>query len=192
MPDATLAPAPEEVRSSKAIWIRGTLLGGLVLALTLVGWTWRHPAVFHDAGGWGVGSKTWDVNAPFYVGMSYEKPDAEGTITIHSVHAVDLSAADDAVVEFFVCTVDPKGGSSAIGSASEASIRGECSSLVPAAGATLELNAHPRQQLLVAVTLPHPGRVKLAGLDVSYSHGWQRGTQRIGGDVELRAVAKRD
>jgi hypothetical protein len=57
---------------------------------------------------------------------------------------------------------------------------------VPVEGATLELNADPYQQLVMAVMLTKAGRVHVEGVDLDYSHGWQRGTQRIGGDFDVR------
>ena len=37
----------------------------------------------------------------------------------------------------------------------------------------------------MAVSLSHAGRVKVEGLDLDYSLGWQHGTQRTGGEVDL-------
>jgi hypothetical protein len=50
----------------------------------------------------------------------------------------------------------------------------------------LELNADPYQQLVMAVMLTKAGRDHVEGVDLDYSHGWQRGTQRIGGDFDVR------
>jgi hypothetical protein len=53
----------------------------------------------------------------------------------------------------------------------------------------MRLNAEPPQQLVVEVRLAPSGQVSIQGLEVTYSHGWQRGTQVIGGDVEIKATA---
>ena len=58
-----------------------------------------------------------------------------------------------------------------------------CDALVPADGATLRLDADPMQQVVMAVTLRQPGRVRVDGMDLEYTLGWQAGTQRIGGEV---------
>ncbi|HET7736559.1 MAG TPA: hypothetical protein VFK52_11320 [Nocardioidaceae bacterium] len=186
--DAT-SPPVDEVRPGPSHWRRAVLAVALASCLAVLGWFWRHPEAFDDAGGWGVGSDSWRVNAPMYVGMSYAQPDAEGTVRIHSVKAADLSAPSDAVIEFFVCTIDPDGDASAIGAIGDP-ISDACASLVPAEGAKLDLDAKPMQQLVVAMTLPTPGRLSMTGVDVTYSYGWRRGTQRIGGDIDLKAATR--
>jgi hypothetical protein len=162
-----------------------TLALALVAGLAVLGWTWRHPTAFPEAGGWGVGSHQRPVGAPFYVGMTSENHDARGTVTIHSARAHVVRDSAAAEIEFFVCTVDPSSGVGSIGAVPQSEIHHECSALVPAEGAKMRLNATPRQQVVMAVSLSHAGRVKVEGLDLDYSHGWQHGTQRTGGEVDL-------
>ena len=91
----------------------------------------------------------------------------------------------DTDVTFYVCTIAPLAGVGAIGSSNEDDIHEYCGSLVPAEGATLRLHASPMQQVVMAVTLRRPGRVRIDGVDLDYRLGWQAGTQRIGGEVRL-------
>lgn len=171
-------------------WFRGVLGAFVVLALIALGLlvsVWRHPSAFPEAGGWGVGKRHQKINEPVFVGMTFPYGDAEGTVSIDTVkgHAVTDTAA--AELAYFVCTIDTSAGG-ALGTGSQADVDEFCSTLTPADGATLSLG---REQLLLEVTPTRQGVVKIHGLDVTYTHGWQHGTQRIGGDVEVLTVGSR-
>ncbi len=167
-------------------WIVLWLLAPIVVAaLVILGDRWRHPTVFPEAGGWGTGSRNFPVGVPLYVGMTYEQQGERGTVTIRDVHAHIVRNTSGATAEFFVCTIATRSDSGAIGSVSGDEIHDYCQTLVPATGARVELNAQPLQQVVMAVTNAHPGRVRIAGMDLSYSHSWQRGTQRTGGVIVL-------
>lgn len=153
-------------------------IAGLVVLASL----WRHPGAFEDAGGWAAGNEHAEVGEPLYVGMSYENGDGGGSITIHGVVPHIVSDTAGAAVTFFVCTVDPD-VVGAVGVVGDDEIRQECAEIAPADGATMGLNATPRQQVVMAVTLGHAGRVEIDGIDIDYSHGWQSGTQHTGGEV---------
>jgi hypothetical protein len=157
----------------------------LVVSSVLLGLEWRHPDAFRAGGGWGVSNDQWPTNKPLYVGMSYEHRDASGTVSIHSARAIGMRDSADSIIDFLVCTIDPEGGVGAVGIVGPAEIQRECRALEPAEGATLELNADPHQQLVLAVTLTRAGGISLRGVELTYSHGWRRGTQRIGGEVEV-------
>ena len=158
----------------------------VVAGLAVVGWVWRHPTAFREAGGWGLSHRSWPVDTPLYIGMTYETPDAEGRVTIHAARAKEVRDSANSVIDFFVCTVDATSGVGAIGAVPESDIHDECSSLVPAEGASMELNAKPRQQVVMAVSLARPGRIQVRGVELTYSHGWRRGTQLVGGEIDLR------
>lgn len=154
----------------------------LVAGLGVAGWRWREISVYPEAGGWGMGARTWKIGKPIYIGMSYEKDDAHGTITITSARPDVVHDSADAHIGFYVCTVNTA-ETGAIGSSDERDMRRFCSSLVPADGARLKLNAHPFQQVVMAVTLTRPGRVKIAGMRISYARGWHRGSDLTGGII---------
>ena len=156
----------------------------LVLAgAVLVGWTWRHPTVLADEQR-RVGAST-APGEPVYVGLTFpgERDDA---VEIDHAEVDDAPGGID--VAFWVCTIaDPELG--AIGAAHEDDVDETCSTLEPAEGATLSLGTDPRQQLLLAVTPVTRGlvEVEITGVDVTYSHGWQHGTQRLGSEVSVRS-----
>ena len=156
-----------------------------VTGLTALGLHLRHPPAFDEVGGWAAGVENRDLGDPLYVGMSYPHDDAEGTITIRSARANVVRDSADAEIAFYVCTIAPLTGVGAIGSGSEKDIQEYCDSLVPAVGATLRLDAQPMQQVVMAVTLRQPGRVRVDGMDLGYTLGWRAGTQRIGGEVRV-------
>lgn len=169
------------------LWL---LVPFVVAALLVLGDRWRHPTVYPGTGGWGMSSRNFPVGVPLYVGMTYEGRDQHGTLTIRGTRAHVVANSSDATIDFFVCTVN-RSVVGAIGSVDEAGIHEQCLTLVPAEGARLELNADPRQQVVMAVTNAHAGRVRIVGMDLSYSHGWQRGTQRTGGVIVLASRAPR-
>jgi hypothetical protein len=173
-------------------WWRLGLGGGIVLVLVgigVAGWTWRHPTAFPEAGGWGVEDERRPSNVPLYVGMTFPGEKGDGSVAVDRADAhvvADTAAAD---IEVVVCTlVDAESGS--VGSASGPDIDELCSTLEPAEDVSLSIDRDPRQQLLVAVTTTRPGRVRIHGIDVTYSHGWQHGTQRVGGDIEVHTIPR--
>jgi len=166
---------------------RRALVCAVVIAalsgLAALGLHLRQPTAFHNAGGGVIGVENRGLDDPLYVGMSYEQDDAEGTITIQSARANVVQDSADADVTFYVCSIAPLAGVGAIGSSNEEDMHELCSSLVPAEGATLRLHAIPMQQVVMAITLRRPGLVRVDGMDLDYTLGWQAGTQRIGGEV---------
>jgi hypothetical protein len=171
-------------------WVRGALGALAVLTFIALGLfvsAWRHPSAFPEAGGWGVGARHHKINEPVFVGMTYPDQDAEGTVSIDTVKGHGVTDTADAELAYFVCTIDTD-AEGTIGSGSQADVDEFCSTLTPADGASLSLGNHPREQLLLEVTPTSRGVVKIHGLDVTYTLGWQHGTQRIGGEVQVRTV----
>ncbi len=167
-------------------WVTWAAAVLLLAGLVTLGWFWRHPTAFPESGGFGIGHDDLPLNTPMYFGMSYQAPGASGEITIHSARANVVRDSAESRIELFVCTIEASADVGGIGAVYEAEAKRSCSSLVPAEGATLELNADLLQQLVIAVSLTEPGQVEVQGIDLNYSHGWQRGTQRMGGDVDVR------
>ncbi|MDP3967067.1 MAG: hypothetical protein Q8Q02_02205 [Nocardioides sp.] len=163
-------------------WLLGL---ALVAGLALLGWTWRHPTAFPEAGGWGSTHDRARPGVPLYVGMTYPEDDAHGSMTVEKVRANVVSDSADATIDFYVCTVDGSEGIGAIGSAMGDDIDDYCLSLVPAEGVEVDLDAVPMEQVVMEVAIGRPGVVRIEGMDLTYRLGWQTGTQRTGGFVEL-------
>ena len=187
-PAPVVGTGPARKVPRRTLWVTSVAAGTVLVAgLAAAGWSWRHPAAFTEAGGWGVGHKDLPLGVPLYLGMSNEDRGTSGVVSIHAARPHVVSDSASARIEFFVCTIDESAGVGAIGTSLGSDIHDYCSALVPAEGATLELNADPPQQLVMAVSLTNAGRVQVQGIDLDYSDGWQRGTQRIGGDVRRTA-----
>jgi hypothetical protein len=90
-----------------------------------------------------------------------------------------------AEIRSLLCTIADDADVGAIGLEGPEEIAGDCGRLIPVEGTTMQLNASPRQEIVFEVTLTEPGAVGIKGADVTYSYGWQHGTQRTGGDLLL-------
>lgn len=160
--------------------LAAALLGGVVY----LAWTWRHPQAFTDAGGWGAGYREAEVGQTFYVGMTYPRDRDGGHVTLHGGRVDVVRGSDVAETALLLCTLDADANVGAIGTYVDDSIQEDCAELEPIDGARLDLHYAPlRQQVVMAVTMVHPGRVKVAGISLDYSDRWQSGTQRTGGEV---------
>ena len=106
--------------------------------------------------------------APFNVGMTSEHHDARGTVTIHSARAHVVarlrgsrrSTSSSARWTPVRCRIDRGGSGSRVSTTSAPR---------PCPGRGREdavRNATPRQQVVMAVSLSHAGRVKVEGLDL--------------------------
>ncbi len=88
------------------------------------------------------------------------------------------------------CTIDPDAGIGAIGSYGGDSIHDGCTSLVPLEGQRVDLQyARMRQQTVLKVTLTHRGSVNISDITLDYGYGWQRGSQRTGGQIVMSTEA---
>lgn len=149
-----------------------------------LGWTWRHPNAFADPGGWGVGFREADVGETFYVGMSYPRDRDGGHVTLHGGRANVVRGAANADTELLLCTLAAEANVGAIGTYVGDSIHDDCATIEPIAGEELDLHYSPLlQQVVLAVTLNRPGKVKVSSISLDYSDRWQTGTQRTGGEV---------
>ena len=164
-------------------------LGVAVVTAAALAWQWRtHPRAFEAAGGWTAGHDSLAAGRTVYVGMSYEAREARGHATLETLSPRVVLNSSNATIRLFVCHVNPDGDVGAIGVEGRRHIDDDCRSLVPARGARVELNAEPKQQVVIEISPRRPGQVLVDGIDITYSHGWQRGLQRVGGRVDIRTV----
>ncbi|WP_395695018.1 hypothetical protein [Nocardioides sp.] len=166
-------------RSVVAAVVAAVVVVALLVGVALLGWSWRHPTAFDDSGaGFEVGDGGGRVGRTTYIGMTF--PGAgEGTVHLDAATPVVVSGGASATTGVLVCTMS---GGSAVGLAHGREVEQYCSPLEAAAGADLSLGPEPRQQLMLAVTPTRPGeRIKVDGVDVTYTDGWRHGTQRVPG-----------
>jgi hypothetical protein len=187
-PSASSAQRPQSLHGKAlAALVVGVVAVAVTVATVWLLWTWRHPEVFRaiDAG-YAMSAQNPKATRPMYYGMSSELSDSTGKIVISDVKALVGAGGDGARIRFYVCTIDPEGDAGSIGSVSRPALRDECATVVPARRATMELNAHPRQQVVMSVQMSQPRGITIRGIRLTYKHGWQTGTQTIGPSVEYR------
>lgn len=176
-----VAPPQIFARTGHAkLLVVGFLVALAVVATTWVVWTWRHPSVFNEPGN--AVRQTMSGDDPIYFSVAFPDEDASGAVTINSVSPSLVETNDDTKIVFFVCTLT---GGAGIGTVYERHMSDFCSSLEPAAGATMHLGGDSAQTLVMAVDQPGVGRVRIRDVAVTYSHGWQRGTQHTGPEVTV-------
>jgi hypothetical protein len=162
-------------------WI-ALCLGVATLLVIALAWTWRHPHAFQTADGYSVSQTHWTVGAPAYFGI--DGPSAtNGSVLIHSVRADGLRDSANAEIKFYVCTV---GAASGVGMIGESELVQSCAVLATAEGAEMHLD--DSQRLVVSITASRPGDVSFESAGVTYSYGWRRGTQHVGGRVSLHVA----
>lgn len=173
--------------SLRVRWRRGAGVVAAVavlVAVVAVTWLWRHPTAFPEVPREvSSSSDQWPVGQPMYVGMTYPFHHREATVTLREAEAKILTNTANATVSFGVCTLNPH--EAGIASVAAPDISRFCESWVSIDGQQLTSDAHSLKQLLMKVTPRQPGDVEIAGAAVTYSQGWQRGTQDIGEHVRL-------
>jgi hypothetical protein len=166
--------------------IAAVLVLALVGCLAVLELQRRHPRVFVEAGGWGFSGHA-DVGGAFYAGdMALARHGESGVVTLRHLSANIVGNTSRAKVRFFVCRVDPSSGVAGVGTASEDTIHRDCETLSRAEGSPLRLSRTPAEQLVMGVFPTRPGGVKILGVDVDYTSGWQTGTQTTGGIIEVK------
>jgi len=173
------------IRKRLVVALLAPAVGCALLGAT--GWVWRHPDAFETVPAVvSMSSDSWDGHTLF-VGMTHERlATPRETLTLHSVKANIEKNTARATVEFYICEIDPESRFGSVGAVDEAEVKKGCSALSPVRESHYEIGAQPRQQLVMAVTATQQGEVVIAGAALTYSRGWQRGTQDIGEHVVLR------
>lgn len=120
------------------------------------------------------------------VGVTYPDPEGGKTVTIHADSPRVVKNTADATFEFYVCTLpDNRGVVLALHGRRFAKY---CQEPVPVRdGAQLDTSLTANQQLVMVIQFDRPGVVATGGVDLTYSHGLQRGTQTVG--THLRVVS---
>jgi hypothetical protein len=179
---ATPAGTPSVTPSATPAWVvrrrRRRILRAVavLVAVTVLALAWwqRHPRAFSEASGAvGIYSR---VGATSILGIG--SPGAEPvTVTLRSVEP--LAVRDDgATMAAYVCHF-PAHRTSHVG-AVRGPLEKACPGHEPAEGASMRLGPDSPDQLVLAIASDDPARVRLRGVEVTYTRGWQTGRQRIG------------
>ena len=161
----TEAPYSQRSRSIRRAVALGvvTLVIGSALAWA---WHWRtHPSVFFSDGNQATAKLPADQELPA-LGVTSPDPGKGGTQDSETWNQVSLGLVYGAS-RFAEFCPDPR-------------------PVEP--GTELDTGSTQPQQLVMVVTVTKPGVVATHGVDLTYSHGWQRGTQSTG--VHLRVKSQ--
>lgn len=145
------------------------VLGAIAVVALVLGWWRTHPTLL-DPPGAEVGSYQ-QVGSTGIVGMTYPQPDTD-SLLVHAARA-RVHRGDGATVRVLVCRHRP--GDDALGT-----VRGRLDHWCAAVEEPSETRLGSHDQLVVTVTADKPGVVVVDGIEVTYSTGWQRGTQATG------------
>ncbi len=157
-----------------------------VVALAVVGlvawgaWWTRHPTLFHDSYADGQSAHV-QAQRPVLVGMLYSATSGR----VSSVHIDKLSprlVRDTAggTFTFELCTLKSSNTSMGMAAGGLGVLRPYCTTMAPAVGADFTVGGGERQQIVMVVTPARPGIIRVAGLDLTYTAGWQKGTEHVG------------
>lgn len=187
------APSTEAV-ATNARRRRFALAAGLVAAVVVVAgaaatWHWRtHPEALPDAGTHSMSMKL-GPGETAYAAVTHPDAGNDASITIDSASAQVLENSADARTRFFVCALHTDGpDAGAIGVVDATTFSQMCRNPEPVApGIDLALGRKQPEQLILAITVNQRGRVRTESVDISYAHGWQKGTQTVAANLSIRA-----
>ena len=181
----TTPPVPPRNRRRLATFAVAVAFALVVVAISLVIRWHDHPKVFYPDNSSGIGEWA-DVSAghPMSFGMSWPQHRDGSSASIDWALPVVTTNTAAAQVTVRVCILATPHDVGGVGSVSDLS--GTCSRLDDPAGASLRLGSFA-DQLVVTITPERPGVVVVRGLLVSYSHGWQHGTELVGDNIRVRA-----
>ncbi len=170
-----VAPANEPPATHRRLRRTVMIVAALMLlgGLAVVGWIWRHPTAFDSAGGGRVGLRS-SVGATAFVGIADLPTDGERqVVTIESVRPDISKTIAGADIDLLLC----RGGG--IGAA-RGSIDRYCGSVEPLTGVDLTIGHGTRHQIVARVHSDRRGRVVIDAVEITYSTGWQQGSQTTG------------
>ena len=188
-PDAGATSKQREPRDRRRRVVVVALAGVVLVAGLAWAWHWRtHPDIVPGNGA-GMRMTLDDQRRSVFVTVTDPSPGEGETVRIDSATPRMLQNTAEATVEFFVCRLDLRGANhSALGAVGPRHFAGVCPDPVPVVeGTELAIGAEPPQQLLMRVVVESPGRLRIDGVDLTYTHGWQRGTQTVGPRLVIRS-----
>lgn len=188
--EAEAAPESRRHRLSRTRWLTLGVVFTLVLAASIVGWTWRHPDVSFDYG-YGI-SMTRKVGSTVWTTLADSDEPGGSPITFTSLEPIFKEDGAEATVKYIICELDPAAleedrvGGFGYG-LPKRYVERYCMSTSPAEGADLVLRTDVRHELLAGITSTRPGRTVISGHHVRYRVGWQRGSSDIDVTTQLTA-----
>ncbi len=161
-------------RQALVVFLAAAIIGGLVM----LGLEWRHARVFDSPVGDRV-SLRGKVGSTALIGVVYSPSQGpRHTITLQSATPRVSTAPDGATVELLVCHDGGVG-------AARGRLEQYCSSVEPVAGTPFDVGGRSNDQIVVQIHSEQRGKVVVNGVELSYTSGWQHGTEITG----LNAVA---
>lgn len=176
------------MRGSRRLGLLGVVAAVVLACGAAYAWQWHtRPSVFPGAG------NRWSGPLPngtdfMIVGITGSDLDAEGaTVVLDSAEPRIRKNSGQATYEFYVCTTPDGARSGQLGMlAGQRAFDRWCPDAERVRkGTRLHTGADPAQQLVMLVRMPGPGVSSTTGVELTYSHGWQRGTQLIGPEVRV-------
>lgn len=191
---ARLLAAGRASARRRALWFLAALLCISLVAGGIWAWQWHaHPTAL-DGPGSSFRSVPRPVDQPFYSAVTSPGIGDGPVLTLHDARPRIVGDTAASEIEYLRCTVPATirptadGTITSIGTGGEAMMREMCLDPVPLHdGLRLDLSADAGQQLVMRVTPTQPGKVRIRGTDLTYSDGWQRGTQVVGEHLTLPA-----
>lgn len=183
------APTPPPHRRAARTLVILTA-AGLAVAATAWAWHWHtHPTAL-ERGGAGWVTTLDKTPSSLYTGLTFPRRDPGATIEIETVTPRIIENSTGATFDYYLCSLDTESvGFDALGTVDRRGFEKFCPDAVPVEPLTntLHTGTDPAQQLVVAITTGQRGVIRLDGFDVTYTHGWQRGTQTVGDSIKIRA-----
>jgi hypothetical protein len=126
---------------------------------------------------------------PIHFGMAYaRKPYWSSSVRLTDADPRVAENTADAKITVTVCREDGEGIGSAAGD-----LRDSCTSILNLkADPLLSLAPEANERVILTITPLQPGRVRVVGIDLTYRHGWQYGTQAVGEHVVARFTEEGD
>lgn len=190
------APREGQARRHRWYWAAAVLVmvlvgAGIPTAIWFAHWrSSLHQLIDYPT--YGVGGP-FRADATLYFGGNIWPADAAGEPALGSEQSIHISAAQpivqnntaDARVSVWECVRKSRGDDTIASGIGDA--RRICARLAPFAPGNFRVGGDANDDdLVVAVTAAHPGRVRVAGLLVRYSSGLRHGTQHVGVKIDLR------